>query len=46
MLKPNETCSIGCNLNNFKKNVVTNEKYILRKMGMKFKSTKSNIYTI
>ena len=44
MLKPNETCSIKCNFNNFKKNVVTNEKYILRKMVIKFQSTKSNIY--
>ena len=44
MLKPNETCSIRCNLNNFKKNVATNEKCILRKMGLRFQSTKSNIY--
>lgn len=31
MLKPNETCSITCNLNNFRKNVTTDRKYILRK---------------
>ena len=45
MLKLNETCSIRCNLNNFRKKVLTNEKYILRKIGMKFQSIKSNIYT-
>ena len=28
----------------FMKNVVTNEKYILRKMGLNFQSNKSNIY--
>ena len=35
MGKPNKTCSIRCNLNNFIKNVATNEKYI---MGLKFQS--------
>ena len=38
MGKPNKTCSIRCNLNNFIKNVATNEKYILRKMDLKFQS--------
>ena len=29
---------------NFRKNVATNEKYILRKMDLKFQSPKFNIY--
>ena len=44
MLKPNETYSTRCNLNKFRKNVATNQKYILIKMGWRFQSTKSNIY--
>ena len=40
----NETCSIKYNLNNFMKNVATNEKYILRKMRLNFPSNKWNVY--
>ena len=31
MLKLNKTCSIKCTFNNFRENVSTSEKYILRK---------------
>ena len=37
MLKPNDTCLISANRNHYlRKNVTTNEKYILRKKGLKF----------
>ena len=42
MLKPNGTCLVRCNFNNFRKNVATNQKYILRKMDWRFQTSSRN----
>ena len=47
MLKPNEECLITCKQNHYdelRKNEATNEKYMLRKMILKFESPKFSIY--